>query len=331
MKRIAKLCSGALAATLLATVASAAPLFSDDFNVNSAGSYTVNQDADTTVTFAYDYSADGIPPAPGQGGTTRGVRFSANSGDTTATAAAANISPTGGNYTGDYRLRFYSWLNANGPFPGGGVGSTEFVTGGIENSGTAVQKSVTGSSANGPWFAGSNEGGATGDYRAYQTLALQVDSSTVYAAPNPSVPANTRRESSNPYYHTAIPGVQMAPASQQAAFPGPTAGMDQTGATAAGSLGFAWQLHEISKVGSAVSWTINGLPIATFPTPTVGGSNVFVGHWDAFASIADNAAVSFGIIDNLTVVQINVPEPSTLALGGLALVGIVAVRRRRMA
>jgi len=317
MKRTASLVAGALSALLLASSGSAAPiLFSDNFDVNSSASYTVNQDADTTATFAYDYSADGIPSAPGSpGGSTRGVKFTANGGDATAAAAAINISPTGQSFSGDYVLRFHSWLNANGPFPAGGAGSTQFVTGGVGNSGTAVQKSS--GTANGPWFGGSNEGGATGDYRAYLATALEADGSAVYAAPAGA----GRRESANTYYHTVIPGALMAPASQQSAHP------QQTGTTAAGSLGFAWHLHEIRKIGSDVSWTINGLPIAKFTGPALGGSNVFVGHWDPFASITDNPALSFGIIDNVVVEQI--PEPASASLLALSAIALLAARRRR--
>ncbi|MBA3483779.1 MAG: PEP-CTERM sorting domain-containing protein [Pirellulales bacterium] len=319
MKKSVSLLSGAIAATLLTSVASAVPIYSDNFDVNTSANYTVNQDPDATATFAYDYSADGIPSAPGSpGGSTRGVKFTANDGDQTAAAAAINISPTGQSFSGNYTLRFHSWLNINGPFPAGGAGSTELLTAGIGNSGTAVQKSTA--PANGPWFAGSNEGGATGDYRAYQTTSLEADASAVYAAPGA---AGTRRESSNTYYHSAIPGNQMAPATQQALDP-----VQQTGSTAPGSLGFAWHLHEISKNGNAVSWSINGLPIATFANPTLGGSNVFVGHWDAFASIADDARFSFGIIDNLVVDQV-IPEPASMTMLGMSALGLLAAARRR--
>src|SRR5688572_24724025 len=54
----------------LAASARAAVLFSDDFNVNSSGAWTVNvapstRGAAQSAEFAYDYAAFGIPPAPG--------------------------------------------------------------------------------------------------------------------------------------------------------------------------------------------------------------------------------------------------------------------------
>ena len=53
-----------LCACLYAT-ANGATLFVDSFDLNTSANYTVRtSSADTRVTFAYDYSADGIPPPP---------------------------------------------------------------------------------------------------------------------------------------------------------------------------------------------------------------------------------------------------------------------------
>jgi len=305
-----------------ARLSSAAPIYADDFDTNTSANYTVNQDPDTTVTFAYDYSADGIPSAPGSAGSsTLGVKFTANNGDATGTAAAINISPTGQSFSGDYTLRFYSWQNMNGPFPGGGTGSTEFATGGVGTSGTAVQKSS--GTASGAWFAADGEGNSGIDYRAYLNTALEGPTSTAYIATDQGT--INRRNANNTYYHTAFPGGQQAPASQQTAYPGPTAGANQTGSLKAGTQGFAWRFWEITKSGTSVSWSIDGLPIATFANPTLTGSNIFVGHWDVFASITDNPAVTFGIIDNLEVI----PEPATAVLSLFCVVGMLGALRRR--
>jgi hypothetical protein len=295
-------------------------LYSDNFDTNTSANYTVNQDPDASVTFAYDYSAMGIPSAPNStGGTTRGVRFQANDGDATGTAAAINISPTGRSFAGDYVLRFDSWLNANGPFPDGGTGSTEFWTAGVGTDGDDIQKSA--GTASGAWFAADNEGQSGIDYRAYLNIALEGPSSTVYNATDFTAPDSTvinRRSANNPYYHGKFPGGQTAPALQQMNFP------QQTGALKPGTLGFAWRKVEVKKLGGNVSLSIDGLPIASFTNPTLTGTNVFVGHWDVFASIADNAALSFGVIDNLVVDRI--PEPATLTL---VFVGMMAAIMRR--
>lgn len=291
-------------------------LYSDNFDTNTSANYTVNQDPDASVTWAWDYSTMGIPSAPNStGGTTLGAKFQANDGDTTAAAAAINISPTGQSFTGDYVLRFDSWLNSNGPFPEGGAGSTEFFTAGVGTQGDDVQKSS--GSASGAWFAGDNEGQSGIDYRAYLNTALEGPTSTAYAASDSG--EINRRSANNPYYHGTFPGGQMAPAFQQANYP------QQTGALKPGTLGFAWREVEISNIGNNVTWTIDGLRIATFNNPTLTGSNVFVGHWDVFASIADNAELSFGVVDNLVVERI--PEPASLVLLFVGTSGLLAIRR----
>lgn len=297
--------------------AGAAPLFSDDFELDTGPQYTVNQDPDATVEFAWNYSLMGIPTAPNSAaGTTRGVKFQANDGDATAAAAAINISPTGRSFAGDYILRFDSWLNANGPFPGGGTGSTEFFTAGVGTDGTNVQKSS--GSADGAWFAADNEGNSSIDFRAYRNASLEGPTSTAYAAPDSGT--INRRNANNPYYYGTFPGGQEAPQFQQDNFP------QQTGALKAGTLGFEWREVEVHKIGDDVSWFIDGLHIATLNDAAFGGENIFVGHWDVFASIADNAELSFGVIDNLRVEV--VPEPGTAMVMGIAVVGMLRRRRR---
>ena len=53
-----------------------------------------------------------------------------------------------------------------------------------------------------------------------------------------------------------------------------------------------------------MTWAIDGVTIATLDqslaTFTTEG-NIFVGYYDAFSSVSDNPATSFGLIDNLAV------------------------------
>ncbi|MEO7298020.1 MAG: PEP-CTERM sorting domain-containing protein [Verrucomicrobiota bacterium] len=323
MKKSNLIASLAISSAFLipAMESSAQTLFSDNFDVNTSAIYTVNKDADTEALFNYDYSLMGIPSAPNSAGTTFGVRFRANYGDATAAAAAINISPTGAIFAGDYKLRYDLWINPNGPFPGGGPGSTEFSTGGVGNSGLSVQKNITTTTgpATGPWFAVDGEGGSTSDFRAYRGVNLEAGTSAAYAATDD---AFNRRDSANGYYLGTFPGGQQAPAFQQTTYP-----TNQTGALAAGTIGFGWRQVEIAKIGTNVTWTIDGLLIATLNNATFSGSNIFVGHWDAFSSIADNAELNFSVIDNLQVEAI--PEPSTIALGVLGAAGLFFAARRK--
>ena len=271
--------------------------FADNFDTDTAANWMVNQSsADTQVTFNYDYSADGIPAAPNSGsGTTRGVKFEANRFN--GVAAALNISPTGQSFGGNYRLRFDLWINANGPFPGGGVGSTEHFTAGLGTAGNRVQWTGAGSTADGHWFVVDGEGGSTDttttslpDYGALSGMTLFAAATGVYAAGTGS----NSRGNGNAYYTAQFPGVA-APAWQQSNYP------QQTGTLAAGSVGFAWRDVIISRTGTTVEWFVDGLKLATINNAALTASNVFVGYWDSFASISDNMALSFGLVDNVRV------------------------------
>jgi hypothetical protein len=250
------------------------------------------------------------------GGTTLGVKFEANIVEPGA-AQALNISPIGGFFSGDFVLRFDMWINVNGPFPGGGTGSTEFITAGVGTAGFSVQKSS--GTADGTWFAVDGEGGSGIDFRAYRSTALEGPTSAVYAASISG--AIGSRSADNPYYHTTFPGGQQAPALQQINHPA------QQGALKPGTTGFGWRNFAIEKVGNDVTWTLDGLIIAIMTNATLSGDNVFVGYWDVFASVSDNPATSFGLIDNVRVETI--PEPAT---GGLVLAASLALlaRRRRV-
>lgn len=283
------------------------PVFADNFDVNTAANWATNRSsADTRVTFNYNYASDGIPTAPhSTGGTTRGVKFEANLAN--GTAAAINISPVGQSFLGDYRLRFDLWINANGPFPGGGLGSTEHFTTGIGTTGNQLHWTGAGGGASGHWFAVDGEGGSADtttslpDFAALTGTTLFSADSGIYSAGT----ASNSRGNGNAYYTAAFPA-QSPPAFQQANSP------QQTGNTAAGSVGFAWRDVVISKLGSTVEWFIDGLKIATRSNANFTAHNVFIGYWDSYNSISDNAALSFGLADNLRVERLSTNVPPYL-------------------
>lgn len=271
-------------------------VFSDPLDTDTSANWITNRSSsDTRITFNYNYAADGIPPAPhSTGGTTRGVKFEANM--TAGITAAVSMSPVGRSFSGDYRLHFDLWINANGPFPVGGNGSSQFVTAGIGTAGNRVQWTRTGSTADGYWFAVDGEGQAyttssINDFGAFSGANYSSAASGVYAAGTDS----NARDNLSPYYTTAFPGGLTAPALQQSAYP------RQTGALAAGAVGFAWRDAIISKRGNIVEWSIDGIKLATFTNATFTASNVFVGYWDPFTSVSDNTALSFGLVDNVRV------------------------------
>lgn len=267
----------------------------DNFDTNSSDRWTVKRSSsDTRVTFSYDYASMGILPAPNSaGGTSVGVKFEANL--TNGLTAAVSMSPNAQSFPADHRLRFDLWINANGPFPGGGAGSTEFFTAGIGTDGSHLHSSE--SPADGCWFAMDGDGGiadtstTSADFGAFVGNVLQGIATGAYAAGTDS----NARGNGNSYYTSAFPGGQTAPTAQQAAYP------QQTGRLNSGTLGFGWHDVIVSRRGRTVEWAIDGVNLATLTNMSFTASNIFVGYWDAFPSISDNPALSFGLLDNLRV------------------------------
>ena len=296
---------------LIMSATTEAVLFSDDFNVDSsAGWNIITSSADTSVIFAFDYSTIGVPESPNGGGNTLGLRLAANMDDP-ASVEAITISPTGQNFTGSYQVKFDMWINANGPFPAGGDGSTEFFTAGIGYD--DVTLNMGGTSGSGGWFAVTGEGGSSRDYRAYKNAGEQFPESGQFFADSGNA---------SEAYYASFGGIDVAAAVpvQTALYP------NQTGVTQVGSAGFAWHEVVITVEGSTALWEIDGLPIIQLDA-TIGSSfplsgNISIGYMDIFSSVSDNPYVSFGLIDNLVVI----PEPATL---GLLLIGGIAVLRRK--
>jgi hypothetical protein len=267
--------------------------------------------------FAFDYSSIGVPPSPNGGGSTLGLRMAANISDP-ASSEAVTLSPAGQFFTGSYQISFDVWINANGPFPGGGGGSTEFYTLGVGYDDATVNQG--GTSGSGGWFAATGEGGSSRDYRGYKDAGEQFAESGQFFAGMSSAGGGAHN-ASDPYYaQFGSIDVEVAVPDQAAAY------AQQTGVTGAGSQGFEWHEVVITVDGATALWEVDGLPIAELD-PTIGSSfdlegNLSIGYMDIFTSVSDNPDLSFGLVDNLVVT----PEPGTLvllAIGGLAL------RRRR--
>jgi hypothetical protein len=311
------LCAAGLAALVLGGAAHAQVLYNQNFDVDSTASWTVNNGpSDEFHDFFFDYSLAGVPSAPNAGGTTRGLKIGAN--HTNALFSGVSVSPTGQNFAGDYTVRFDWWSNFNGPAPVGGSGSTMLSTFGLGTSGTTAQ--WPGGAQDSIWFAATGDGNSASDWRAYSPTAgtSYPDADLVYAALGPG-----NRNHSHPYY--AGFGSVSPPAAQTALFP------QQTGTTLVGSSAFEWHDVIITKSGSNVTWTVDGLLIATVPLAhdtVLTGDNIFFGHSDTNATSStdvNDIHLLFTLIDNVVVSV--VPEPSALAL--VAIGGMGLLRRRR--
>jgi PEP-CTERM motif len=298
-------------------------LFFEDFDADHSADWITNIAGVGThsVDYFFDYSTVGIPPAPNSvGGSTRGLKLQANTDPATQPAptdppSGLSVSPLGGDFTGNYRLRFDMWLNYNGQADGtSGNGSTQITCGGIGTLGASVQ--IAGRTPDCIYFGASGDGGSVADYRAYSPgsgAPGYQDASGVFAAGG--------RNNTLPYY--SVFGGASAPAAQLALFP------QQAQITPPGAQGFVWRDVVIEWLDTTVTFTIDGLLIATVDTTTfngTSGTNILFNQFDinSNASTDPNApALLFGLIDNIFV---EVPEPSALA--GLA-IGLLAICSRR--
>jgi hypothetical protein len=186
------------------------------------------------------------------------------------------------------------WINANGPFPAGGTGSTQLQTAGLGTAGNKVEWNS--GAPDGVFFAIDGEGQATDtspDIRAYVGATLQETNSGVYVGgTNTSI-----RRCSDSYYSNVFPGGQAPPPTQS-----------QSGTLDVGTVGFAWRDVVVNKSGNVIEWFIDGLKICSV-TNTLTFSNIFVGYWDPFSSLSANTNLSFGLVDNL---RVEVPAAAPL-------------------
>ncbi len=285
-------------------------VFRDEYETDTSSSYNVNiRDLgladDAAATFGWDYGTNGgIPPAP-HSDTTMGLRLEANNFDLSGNAASVTVSPIGYSFiaSNGYRIVFNMWINANGPFPSGGTGSTEFFACGVGYDGTTPNLDTSPATGSGGWFGISGESGSSYDVRAYKDAEHQYPESGQYAAGTVSgVGDNTNN---NQYYYDLF-DTPAPPEAQTLLY------ANQTGSLLTGSAGFAWHAVDVTVYGSKARWSINDTPIVTLDA-TIGNpfsgldGGVNLGYYDLFSSVSDNPAMSFGLADNFKVLVPHTP------------------------
>ncbi len=288
------------ATLLLSTIGMVAPAFgqiihSDDFNADSSGSYRTllftpeNDD----VTYAFDYGAIGIPEAPNSdGGGTSGVLMRANNpvGGTGATSAVQIVPQgVGMNLEGkDYRVTADLWMNANGPLPGGGGGSTQAFMMGVGFRANPGMSAIEIGNDSGTYFTVTGEGGASTDIRSFTNDGFNAD----------GINQGPSNNSNDDYYAGIFPGgIDVG----QLPIQGGTD--NQIGVTVQGQMAFAWHELRIDKVGTQVDFYIDDLLIASDTDANTEG-NVMLGYGDYFSSVSDAPQWSFGLWDNFLVEEI---------------------------
>jgi len=305
------------AATLLlsATAAHGQTLFQSNLDSNAGwGIFQEATNPSSLATFGYDYSVLGIPPSPNGGGTTLGLRLAANAGISGVGSIQAITAATTVTFSGQFRVTFDFWGNTNGPLPGGGTGSTEYLGGGVGFSGTLPRRGASAITT--------MEGGATLDWRLDKNAASQALATGFYNPAITSLDVNgTTSGNPSSFFTTPFPG-QQAPAIQ-----------GTTGTALNGTIAFGWHTMtiEADSFAGTARFTIDSTYLGTLTQATTavdiagGGSLTLL---DSFASISNSdlaADLVFAVFDNYKVEAI--PEPAVGTL--LALAAMPLMRRRR--
>lgn len=257
-----------------ATAQSEAILFSDDFDGGNSGQNwsVLSHAGDYAADFAFDYSTRGIPPAPhSTGGSTIGMRLAVNVDPNTPATDAVSAYPLATSFSGDYSLKFDVWMNYNGG-AGGGVGSTQYSTAGVNHSGTRVVW-PNNAASDGLWNAVTGDGGAADDFCAYSGATLLSVTAGGYAA--------SSRNHSAVFYQNFFP----APPFETVGAPGKQ-----------------WVQVEIRVRNGATEWRLNDRLITIRLDSSAISGTIMLGAADTYSSVAVPPADTFVVYDNVRVV-----------------------------
>jgi hypothetical protein len=252
-------------------------LWSDNFDAGtSAANYTVKAGSDLGIDdyvadFAFDYSAIGLPPAPGSA-TTTGLMLNANA---FSYPAGVNFYPTGQTFSNDFALRFNLYVSMD---PAAGA-DNEAAYFGINQSGLATN-----------WLGASGSVYTNYGEGIWATVATRDGTpgiATLRAATNFGVAPVLVGSTGN------FPDLFNSPPYGQAGRPN----------NAYTSTNKTWVDCELSQLGGIIRLKLNNSVVLQYTnaTPFTSG-NVFIGYGDPFATLG--SANCYAIFDNVRVVEL---------------------------
>ncbi len=282
-------------------------LFADNFNTDSSGNWTMLNVASngipdpTPAIFAFDYSAQNIPPAPHGNGDTLGLFVTVNKAGG-ASAAAVNLYPKGKTFSGNFALRFDMYLNWIS-----GSSATEYALFGLNHSGTKTNwfdsqsGGVPGSDYDGLFCAIEADGGGLGA----GNIALGGDYA-LYSSPTTA--------GNVPTHLAGVVGTTST--SLKDVFKSPPYGIAGVPSSRVADLGYAtWADVELSQISGIVTLRVNNTPILSYTnTTSYTSGNVMVGYLDPFDGTGSSQ--SYAIFDNLRVISLTPPTATGINIAG---------------
>jgi hypothetical protein len=247
---------------------------------------------DYTSDYAFDYSSyfsaffgGPIPSAPAsETQTTLGLKLTVNNNDGIGALASICLYPEWQTFQGAHRLKFDMWINYPGGVGGaGGSGTTENAYFGLNCSGNyANWDNASSAPSDGVWFTVNGDGDAVNDYRAH-----------VGGTNNATVTL--------PFSESGLP-ISGAPDANASSEPYPTF-LPSPPVETPGVPGKAWVQVEVEQdAGNVLSWRMNDNLFAQRTNATAFTSgNIMIGYADLFTSLANPAADSFMLYDNVRV------------------------------
>lgn len=270
-------------------------LYSDTLDTDSSASWITRFGAnnglfDAEVSWAFDYSTIGVPPAPHSPLSSVGVFVQVNKTNATAGGSAGiNLYPAGQTFSGNYAVRFDMLLH------NGTASTTEHALAGLNHSTARTNRVTQSADPNG------TVRGGDGLFVAIESDGSNNRDWTSYTFPTPtSAPTTITNRTS-----ASLAAVITAPPYAFAGSPGSSAAAGKT-----------WAEVELGQSNNIVTLKVNNNLIYSFTNTSSFNSGAFMlGMNDQFDSVGSGGtAGNFVLFDNVRVVSLDVRITRTVRL-----------------